>query len=264
MSLEMQKMDVVYPITEIAKGPDHLELRYSLRSLDRQPWARNVFLVGHKPSWIKGDVFHISFRDQWNPIAFKDKNIIKKMLRACADERISDIFVANSDDQYWLKEVSPEDMLIPPREHPPQMDMERQKNPRIYPNRIFRNRWVKRQYETVEYLKKRGRSDICFDGHVPYLIDKNLYFRTMAKLPWEMGEGFLIVVYHGWNWKEIANGFRIEDRDGVLVRIKADIPKEEIAKRTEKALFMNHNNKGLGQGMKDFLQERFPNPSRWE
>ena len=114
------KLDVVYPLAAMAKGPDDFELRYSLRSLEPQSWVGTVFIIGHKPAWLKNAV-HIPFADQWN-LNFKDKNIIKKMLRACTDERISDPFIANSDDQYWLKITEPRDMLIPPRENPPQME----------------------------------------------------------------------------------------------------------------------------------------------
>jgi len=53
-------------------------------------------------------------------------------------------------------------------------------------------------------------------------------------------------------------------RDGVLSRIKKEMTRTEIEERTNKALFMNHNDKALGAGMREFLQARFPNPSRWE
>jgi hypothetical protein len=253
-SLQDKKIDVVYPLNPMAKGPEDLELRYSLRSLDPQPWAGDVYVIGHRPPWLK-NALHIPMGDQW-PVNFKDKNIIKKMLCACAEPRISDPFIANSDDQYWLKPINPGEMGIPPREFPAQMDRDRF-------GRVYRNGWVKRQALTVEFLKKNKRAEIRFDGHVPYLIDKGQYIRTMNQIPWEMGEGFLIVVYHGWNF-HTDNGFKIEDRDGVLVRVKEDLKPEEIEERTAKALFLNHSNKGLSVGMKDFLKNRFPNPSRWE
>jgi hypothetical protein len=253
-----KKIDVVYPMAPVAKGPDDFELRYSLRSFDSQTWAGNVFTVGYRPRWLK-NAQHIDSSDQWHQ-NFKDKNIIKKMLRACVDGRVSDPFVANSDDQYWLKPIGPDDMLIPPRENPAQMDVDRaSKIPGQF--RAWRNQWVKRQFETIDFLKKQGKSDIPFDGHVPYLIDKESYLRTMAEIPWEMGNGFLIVVYHGYNWQ---NGFPIESRDGVLKRIITEMNCAEIEGVTGKALFLNHNNKGLGPGMREFLKKRFPNPSRWE
>ncbi len=252
------KIDVVYPLSMMSKGQDDFELRYSLRSLSEQPWAGKVFTVGYRPQWLK-NAEHIDFPDLWN-LNFKDKNIIKKMLRACADDRVSDPFVANSDDQYWLRPVAPEDMVIPPREHPPQMDQE--KGLRLQGSRIFRNQWVKRQYETVEFLRKKEKCTICLDGHIPYLIEKDKYLRTMSQIPWEMGNGFLIVVYHGWNFP--GNGFRIESRDGALKRIKAEMGCQQIEEAVKNALFMNHNNRGLGPGMKEFLQKRFPQPSRWE
>jgi hypothetical protein len=245
----------------MSKSRDDFELRYSLRSLNEQSWVGKVFIVGHWPQWIK-NAHHISFGDQWN-LDFKDKNIIKKMLRACTDDRVSDPFVANSDDQYWMRPIQPEDMLIPPRENPAQMDIDRVHR-MGNPNRLFRNRWVKRQFETVKFLREKGKCEICFDGHVPYLIHKKKYLRTMAEIPWEMGDGFLIVVYQGWNFNDDCNGFKIESRDGVLVRIKADLIPKVIEEKTKTALFLNHNNKALTIGMREFLTKRFPNPSRWE
>lgn len=255
-------IDVVYPLSNQSKGPDDFELRYSLRSLNEQPWVGGLFIVGHMPAWIK-NAQHIKCSDQWL-YDFKDKNIIKKMVRACADERVSDPFVANSDDQYWLQPIKPEQMLIPPREIPPQVLKYVAPGQGLQVIRPFRNRWVKRQHETVKFLRNNKRCEIFFDGHVPYLIDKRKYIRTMAEIPWEMGDGFLIVVYHGWNWESLANGHKVEDRDGVLVRIKTDMKTEEIEAQTKNAFFMNHNNKAFSAGMREFLKKRFPNPSRWE
>ena len=255
------KLDVVYPLSRMAKGPDDFELRYSLRSLDCQPWVGNVFIVGHAPPWLKNATL-IPFADLWNN-NFKDKNIIKKMLQACIDERVSDPFVANSDDQYWLKEIEPEQMVIPPRENPPQVEVDA-KNKRLNPYRPFRNQWVARQSATVQYLKDRGKCSIYFDGHVPYLIEKEKYIKTMCHLPWEMGIGFLIVIYHGWNWREISGGIDIKDRDGVLVRIKREMECKEIEENIGDALFLNHNNRAFTEQMKHFLRKRFPDKSRWE
>jgi len=254
-------IDVVYPLSSMSKGPDDFELRYSLRSLNEQPWVGNVFIAGHWPGWIK-NAHHIKGADQWS-FDYKDKNIIKKMLRACTDDRVSDPFVANSDDQYWLKLIHPEEMRVPPREFPAQMSINKT-GPRLNPTRAFKNRWVKRQSDTVRFLRDNKRCEICFDGHVPYLIEKQKYIRTMSEIPWEVGDGFLIVVYQGWNFNRDQNGFRIESRDGVLVRIKADLKPGEIEEKTKNALFLNHNNKALSIGMREFLKKKFPNPSRWE
>ncbi len=259
--LQGRKIDVVYPLTNMSKGRDDFELRYSLRSLNLQPWAGNLFTVGYRPPWLK-NAHHIPCGDFWE-MQQKDKNIIKKMLCACADSRVSDPFVANSDDQYWLKPVEPKDMVVPPRENPSQMEPDLARR-RMNPIRGFRNAWVRRQFETVDYLKKENRSQIIFDGHCPYLIEKQRYLITMARVPWETGNGFLIVVYHGWNWNDLVNGDRIEDRDGVLARIKNDFTCSQIEEKTGKALFMNHNNKALSIGMREFLMKRFPLPSRWE
>jgi len=254
------KLDVVYPLSNMSKGAEDSELRYSLRSLNDQPWVRNVFTVGHKPAWLK-NTFHIPHKDQWT-YEYKDKNIIKKMLAACADDRVSDPFIANSDDQYWLKIIEPQDMLIPPRENPPQMQKGSRAKP--YPFPISRNHWVMRQMQTVRFLGEKKRCTTCFDGHVPYLIDKQRYMKTMCQIPWEIGHGFLIVVYHGWNWESLSNGTKIEDRDGVLVRIKNDTESEQIESITQNALFLNHNNRAMTIRMQEFLRKRFPNPSRWE
>ena len=255
--LQNKKIDVVYPLSNMSKGHEDFELRYSLRSLNPQPWAGNVFVVGHRPAWLK-NAHHIPCSEQWT-LNFKDKNIIKKMLRACADVRISDPFIANSDDQYWIREIGPDEMRVPPREFPAQMDRPR-------PGRVFGNLWVKRQADTVKFLQDHKKSTIRFEGHVPYLIEKSAYLKTMAEIPWEMGNGFLIVVYQGWNFHS-DNGFKIEDRDGVLLRIKKDMSHREIEELTQKAtkaLFLNHNNSGFGVGMREYLKKTFPNPSRWE
>ena len=147
-------MDVVYPLANLSKHKDDFEIRYSLRSLNCQSWVDRVFLIGHKPEFLK-DVIHIPCGDPYKNC--KDANIINKILRACQED-VSDRFVVNSDDQIFLKEVSETDLecFI----ESPDKTME-------YKLKSKTNNWHRRVVETKAWCLSNGYPDHVFHSHTP-------------------------------------------------------------------------------------------------
>ncbi len=101
---EQRMTDVVYVVGTGSKWGNN-ELRYSLRSLEHFP-HRNVVIVGELPEWCQ-NVIHIDQPDMFaNVHGGKYKNVMKKTLAACQDDRVSENFVLMNDDFFFLQDCT--------------------------------------------------------------------------------------------------------------------------------------------------------------
>ena len=241
-------IDVVYPIANMSKGRDDFELKYSLRSLMLQNWVGNVYLIGHRPK-LAESVIHIPCGDPY--IACKDANIINKIMVACAAPGISKTFMVNSDDQYFLKAVDVED-LYPVLEDPCRLSE--------FKARTGVNCWYKRVIDTVRGCVNEGFPDWIFQSHIPYLVDKQDYIPAMAQIPWGRSTGFTTHAYLNMTYKFHPT----KEAKGRTLRVKGRMDEAEFRKTVKQATFLNHNDAGLTPLVKNFLEEYFPVPSRWE
>jgi hypothetical protein len=244
-------MDVVYPISNQSKDRDDFELRYSLRSLEIQPWVDKVILVGHLPGWAQG-VIHIPCPDPY--VYCKDANIINKILRACVWDKLSKTFVVNSDDQLFLKPVTEEQM---------EPMIENSSSEAEYKVKAGTNNWFRRVQDTKYWCKQNGYDDFVLQSHCPYMVDKTCYPIIMCQLPWGRGNGFTTHVY--FNIFNHEKPIYKQEPMHRTIRIKQMLLKKGIETIVKKdSLFLNFNNTGLTSGLKAWIQERFPTPSRWE
>jgi len=92
-------MDIVY-VCKKSWGHEN-ELRFSLRSAERNLKFDKVFIFGHKASFLNDKVIHVSGGD-----TSKDKfvNVARKISMIVDDQRISDDFIYMNDDFFILKE----------------------------------------------------------------------------------------------------------------------------------------------------------------
>jgi hypothetical protein len=239
--------DVVYTIGPYSKNND-LELRYSLRSLCIQPWVGKVFIVGYKPAWVK-NVHHIPCGDPYKKS--KDANIINKILLAASNPELSQRFVVNSDDQYFLKPVTGYE-LGP--------FLESDTGLAAYRIKAGANTWNRRVLESVHYCKMIGRTDAIVQSHKPYIVNKNSYFKAMSQIPWGNGNGFFTHVY----FNLIHSGPFPKDPGNIVRRYKNPYDYKFIKADLENFSFLNHNDGGLSEGLEKYLSEKFKDASPWE
>ena len=244
-----EKYDIVYPLME-RPGEDDFELRYSLRSIDQLPWVGDLYLIGHAPEWIKDAAF-IRCPDPY--YRCKDANIINKILRACCEKSVSEKFIVNSDDQYVLKPINPED-LGPWLENPPLLPQAQKKR--------FASRWAMRIVETAGWLTAHGFPERIFQSHIPYAVEKEKYPHIMSWVPWGQDNGFHTHIYQGI--RHAKDNIKPEP-NGLTVRFKGPVAtSKEIDTMLMRATFFNFGDQALNQPLRDWLMKRFPEPSRWE
>jgi hypothetical protein len=246
--------DVVYTLGDWSRDGDDFELRHSLRSLLGQEWLGRVWIVGHCPEWIDRDIVrHIPMPDHHNPER-KDKNIILKLLRACAEEDLSREFVAFSDDKYLMRPIGLEE-LGPWNEKPSRYELIRD----VAPTRL--GLWNRRLWETVRHFQLQGRPVFTPEFHIPFAVDKALYPKVMLDMPWSVGNGLLSLAYvmaaHGADCVQ-------DPPDGMIVRVKEPLDRDAVQRLAGGCVFLNHDDRGLNEHLMDFLAHTFPTPGPWE
>lgn len=239
-------MDVVYPIAggyhdkkKLGSKWDNNELRYSLRSLEENfPNLGRVFIVGHKPDWLT-NVVHISAEDTHR--RNKDANLIDKVLLAC-QAGVSSVFLRLSDDQCLLQQWDGRGVW-----HMGDAD-----------GRLG-GRWWRRMQRTCDYLKSKGRPTLFYDCHAPAPVDRDTFVEVMGEADYKTTPGMNINSLY-FNSIDIPR----EHMGDRKVAFHRPVSLDTLREQTRGKLFLGYSEAGTNRAMKEFLQERFPHPSRFE
>lgn len=241
------KVDVVYKLGTGSKWNDR-ELRYSLRSLSYFKDLGKIYLVGHKPDWVK-NIIHIPLGDCF--LANKDANLINKLILASHDPNISQQFLNFSDDQVLLRECSIEDFIVP-----------------YYDNSLIQflpdqklNRWKTRLKNTIRALREKGFSTNCYESHIPILIDKNSYIHAVFQYNYPEGQGMcgntLYINTAGKRGDPLPKDY--------AVKLEGNCPELHVLESMcNERLHFNYTEVTTNETLFSFLENKFPNKSIYE
>lgn len=244
----MSKVDVVFKLGLRGNIGDYDELRYALRSIETYfKDLGNVIIVGNKPHWAV-NVIHIPAEDPYKHN--KDANLINKMILACLHPETSDRFLNFSDDFYLMRPCDVSSFEIP---------LMANHHLQFNPNQRL-NRWQKRLQRTVKELRARSFRADCYEGHVPYLLDKKKYPAAVFRYDYGEGDGLC------GNTLYFNTTFTIgKERPGFVYQLMQPVSEVGfIAQKTASATCFNTTYKAVNQTLIAFLQKKFPNKSRFE
>lgn len=151
-------MDLVYIVRN---GDNNVDLRYSLRSVDKFVKYDKIWIVGYKPRWV-GNVEYIKVTqgpDKW-------KNSVNNIIAACESKDVSDDFVLMNDDFFAIKPVE---------------DLEKSCNvalgsldKKIEEYKRYRSGWYNGFRYAKELLKQMNIPEPYYDyeSHSPIIINK--------------------------------------------------------------------------------------------
>jgi hypothetical protein len=208
---------------------DYLDLRYALRGLEKFVNPEKVYLIGGKPTWIKG-VKWIAYKDAIDT-KFREKNIFDKLCACPADN-----FLYFSDDNFLLAP------WVEKRPYDGRLENKMYNLPR---GSTYRN--------TIVNTMRYGHKTFNYDVHVPSEINKEILFK-MKKMPWGQDHGFclktLYAAFAGIEGTPCAD-MKIRKGDNVgidLIRSRAWFSTDD----------------GIVETMVDVMEELYPKPSKWE
>lgn len=236
-------IDILYPIGG-GSHVDDLELRYSLRSIEKHfTNYRNVFIVGKLPEWIK-DVIHIDVHDD-HPC--KETNIYKKILAACYSRELSDDFLFFNDDHFILQ------------------DFEADKFPFYYKGGLLDvlkklppyNKYSTCVHNTAQILRQRGHAIKNFDTHAPIIYNKHKFIEIMQSYDWSNRFSYVVKSLY-------SNSAKIEGIKEPDCKMNELPSIEEFYKRTQDRKVFSIGNGALVEPLYKVLEKLYPNKSRWE
>lgn len=147
-------MDLVY----VCRNLKNDELRYSLRSVEKNLEHDNIWLIGGKPDWYKGNFISV------DNIGNKYKNISNCLRFAAESEKISNDFIFMNDDFYITKNIQTLPVL-----HGGLLS----EKIREYQGLASRSTYTNIMTQTYRYLIKAGYEEpLDYDIHVPMHMDK--------------------------------------------------------------------------------------------
>lgn len=244
-------IDVVYVLGTGSRW-DNNEIRFSLRSLEKN--LKNmgrVFVVGECPNFLQ-NVIHIPANDEFNPNVNADGNIILKVLTACKDERLSEDFLFINDDHLVLKSMDANE--VPPIH---------KGNMQKFPEEYWRlNYWRGRLKRTMETLVDLNLPCYHFDCHTPILFNKTAFPEVMTNFDFKDGIGLTMKSLYG-NLMYAGKGVRVKLK-GQKRTVFHNYTLHQLDERLAVCDFMSFNDQGLNRSLKRWLFRNFPQPSTFE
>lgn len=209
------KYDIVYFLKQ---SPKNEELRYSLRSVEKNWQYRSVWFYGGCPDDIRPDNY------VWMPQRELTKwERVRGMLRAaCMNDDITEDFWLFNDDFFVMKPM-PEDM-------PPQCNKTLQDRIKSIEERHNgKTEYTEQLRHLVKTLEKAGKGMVDYTVHKPMLINRKKMLEVLDKFPqepmfralygnyWEIGgeskhdmkiavPNYKHAVYALHNWEFISTG----------------------------------------------------------
>ncbi len=236
-------MDVVIPFQKFNSHWEDNELRCCLRSLDKYFLdIGEVFIVGHKPEWIKG-VVHVECDDPYPKN--KGANIINKLLTAGEDKTLSSSYLFVSDDQY---------MLFPMRSR----DIRPYYTADLKGHKLNKGNkfWMECLRNMRTAMARRGLPCYNHESHTPVIINKHKYWSTMVQ------HNYTDILYPTLS---LYFNTILESHEKIPDNYRAKFNKEGISiDIIDSKQFLYHNDLGLSYSLQQKIRELFPKKCRFE
>ncbi len=231
--------DVVYFLKQ---SPTNEELRYSLRSLEKNWQYRDVWFYGGCPDGLKPD-HHVALRQTE---ASKWQRVRGMVYQACKNDNITEDFWLFNDDFFVLKPKS-ENM-------PPQYNKTLEERiKRIEDRNGCPDEYTMRLRHLVKTLKTASKGTLDYAVHKPILINRKQMLEVLEKFPDEP----MIRALYGNYWK--IGGVSKHD-----MKIKTlDYNKMSIVMRDWD--FLSTSDVSFSNGkVGRYIRDKFKNKSRFE
>jgi hypothetical protein len=170
----MDKLDVVYILRNSGSRWMNNEIKYSIRSIEKNLDFRNIWIVGKLPKFIDEKIVgNIMAEDPFNN---KLLNAIHKISLACRNEDVSEDFILMNDDFFFLQK---EEIKFYRRGTIKSSKRTHSTKGGYYYKAICK---------TLEFLQGMGiNNPIDFEIHYPIIINKKKFLQSMEKVKNEGG-----------------------------------------------------------------------------
>lgn len=232
-------MDVVY----ICREGDNEELRYSIRSVIKNMPHDNIWVVGGKPNWYKGN--YVEVRQYRSKLI----NARSNMEAIANSDEISDDFILMNDDFFIMQPIDSVEYYY---SGPLMNKIE------YFMNKHPSSTYTKLLKQSFKVLRRHGVGyPLDYSLHVPMVMNKQKLKRILQlNISWRLAYGNIYSV----------GGILVEDPGSQTKDVKIYIENDKLISVDSNPLSKNYlstEDKAF-QKMKSFFQARFPVPSPYE
>lgn len=232
-------IDLVYILGSGSKWHDN-EIRYSLRSAEKNMTFRKVHVIGRRPNWL----VNVFFTKAEDPYSNKLKNAIHKIRIACQNEEVADVFALMNDDFFMLEPTD----KIPFYTHKTLTE--------LYDNHKTKGGYYYNAIgETIALLQDAGLKDLNFEIHAPILINKKEFLAVTDALEWE-SNGLLFRSIYGNTMKKNPTELPDDCKIYSPAKIKGTVSKFPFISICDQV--------AVHKNFHDFINRKFPSPSKFE
>lgn len=167
----LAELDIVY----FCRGGENEELRYSLRSVEKNFPHRKVWIYGEKPGWCKPDEFVRISQEREEANTKWDR--VRAMYRmVCLNPEISEDFVLFNDDFYIMKPVEelPAFYRCSLCEYIVRLELAHQNTPSEY------SMLIRKAFAFLDEAKLPTRS---YELHIPMIFNKHKLLEVLGACP---------------------------------------------------------------------------------
>lgn len=256
-----EKSTTVDAVIPYLNEGDGWELRHAVRALCANfTDLNNLWIVGDKPDWMNDDVKVIPRPDMKasEDDVMRNFHYCKSMWMAARCEDITDDFLYLADDHYILTPRTAQNFIdtVIVRE-----------NMAAYTqaDRMTASReWQLMIWDTVDKLMKSGLSGWNYETHTPKLVNRGRLMNTFATFGF--GDGRLIWQTAYFNMFPPPDGTtgHLSEDTALKAGFYGETPYEAVKAKGDAAVFLNHNQDGFCDGVRRYIGERFPEPSKFE
>ena len=244
-------MDILYVLGKGSRW-DNNELRYSLRSIEKfGKNVSNIYLIGEDPGFLSNNVNLIPFVDFY---ATKHKNILNNICEAVKRSNISDEFLLSSDDHFYVKETDFDNYPIYCKGNLPK-SYKLHNRLKGYKESLIDTRKLLLSHKCPTY-------NFSFHGNTHITREAITLAKDIIEESYNTQRGceptaLLLNVLYAHKPFDFINRKDLKIRDDI--KCKENIPKvigdREVFSIADSA---------IDKGVAEFLQELFPNKSKYE
>lgn len=236
---------IVVPVKSFSKN-NHKELVYALRSIEKHlKGFGEVFIIGDRINSLKG-LKYIHCRDDRQSM-YKERNIYRKILKACNHPEVTEDFIMLNDDHLLLKDFDVNNL---PFYYKGTLEETLSKNMGDYRKSVNHTR---------KLLLSKDKPTIDFDTHFPIVYNKKKFIDTFVcnNVDWDKPFGYVIKSLY-------CNLNDIEGEFGGDCKIHHKMKYEDIVSKIGDRSFFSTSDGCLNEDMMRFLNEKYGTKSRYE
>jgi hypothetical protein len=236
-------IDIVYPLG-LGSQWNNNELRYSLRSIERYGLnIGNVYVVGLKlPEWLNG----VKFIKRNIPVMNYHAKIADAYNEVCKLPELSNDFIIMNDDFFLIKEVD----FVKFGNY--ERDFSLKDHLKKFPHDYFYGNQIRNTVANLTTFRH-------FDNHYPMKLNKEKYLRLFERYKDKIIQLKTILIRSLY-----GNYYNIKAERMPDLKINKPLKINDIKALTKDRYFFSIGDLALNNEMKNYLQELYPNKSKYE